>query len=157
MDISIAVAVADEPEDNRKKQGDIIAIMPSGHQWSQGEICNHLILEVALPQQVTMDHVQALMTIYYSGGVLRWDTAPPPIVAKRRFKIDWNKLKTIVAAAGIIVDWAKVENKAIPYSPLSQQDADPNSTTKIIDPTKTVFDKYEARLIKAVDFESFIT
>jgi hypothetical protein len=153
--ISVAVAVRDEIEANRKKQGDIMGFMPGGHQWGGIEVKNHLIIEVALPPQATMDKCMALLSKYYSTGVLAWDDVAE-LLGKRRFKIDWNKLKTIVSQAGIVVDWAKVEDPGVAYQPLSAQDAAPGGKTASLDPTKMLFDKYENRLIKSVDFNNWI-
>lgn len=153
--ISVAIAVRDEVEAHRKKQGDIIAIKEGGWQWGTGEVKNHLILEVALPAQITVGRAEALISRYYSNGVLYWDGASEAL-AKRRFRIDWAKLKTLVAQAGITVDWVKVEDATVAYQPLSNQSAAPGGTNVSLDPTKLVYDKYEARLIKAVDFSNWI-
>src|SRR5512139_2340445 len=153
--ISVAVAVRDEVEANRKKQGDIIAIKPGGWQWGTGEVKNLLILEIALPQQVTLDEAMALVARYFSNGVIDYDGPEPPL-AKRRFKLDWNLLKQIISQAGITVDWTRVEDVTDAYQPLSNQDAAPGGNVATIDPTKAVFDKYLNRLIKATDFRNFI-
>ena len=153
--ISMAVAVRDEPEANRKKQGDIIAIKPGGWQWGTGEVKNHLILEIALPLQATLERCEALLSRYFSSGILGSD--PDGVVlAKRRFKIDWARLKTIVSQGGITVDWAQVEDVTMAYQPLSSQDAAPGGTNVSLDPTKIAFDKYENRLVKAIDFSNWV-
>lgn len=154
--ISVAIAVRDEAEAWRKKQGDIIAIKPGGWQWGTGEVKNHLILEIALPAQATMDRVQALMTRYYANGVIGWDGAAE-VLAKRRFNVDWVKLKNVLSGAGVTVDWVKVEDVTIAYQPLSAQDSAPGGTNVSLDPTKVIMDKYENRLIKAIDFSNWIT
>ena len=152
--ISVAVAVRDEPEANRKKQGDIIAIKPGGWQWGTVEVKSHLILEIVLPPQVTMDRCIGLISRYFANGVLMY--ADSEVLAKRRFKIDWAKLKTIVAQAGITVDWTQVEDVSVAYQPLSVQEAAPGGSNANLDPTKLVFDKYEGRLLKSVDFSNWI-
>jgi hypothetical protein len=157
MEISMAVAVADEVEDNRKKQGDIIAIKEGGWQWGSGEVKNHLILEFSLPLSATMDMAINLVSTYFAGGILNWEGTSPTILEKRRFKVDWATLKSVILKAGIIVDWKKVEDKTIAYQPLSVQSAAPGGQKAVFDPTKLIFDKYEARLITVIDFGSFIT
>lgn len=153
--ISVAIAVRDEVEDWRKKQGDIIAIKPGGWQWGTGEVSDLLILEMALPPNITIEMCLALVSRYFSNGVLEWDGAAT-VLAKRRFRVTWNTLKTIISQAGINVDWARVEDVTIAYQPLSPQDVAPGGTSVSLDPTKLVFDKYENRLIRALDFSTLI-
>lgn len=154
--ISVAIAVRDEVEEHRKKRGDIIAIKEGGSSWGLSAVKNHLILEIALPVQITADRAQLLISQYFYNGVFSWDGASE-ILAKRRFRIDWSKLKTIVAQAGITVDWAKVEDVEVAYQPLSNQPNAPGGKNVSLDPTKLIYDKYETRLIKAVDFSNWIT
>jgi hypothetical protein len=154
--ISVAIAVRDEIEENRKKQGDIIAIKEGGWQWGSGEVKNHLILEIALPSQITIDTAEALVSKYFSGGVLSVDGSAE-VLAKRRFNVDWLTLKSVISKAGLTVDWKKVEDVTVAYQPLSSQGAAPGGKNASLDPTKLVMDKYAKRLIRATDFSSFIT
>ena len=156
MNISIAIAVRDEEEAHRKKQGDIMAIKPEGWQWGNKEVKNHLILEVALPVQATMELAQCLTTLYFDNGIVFYDGENPNVIGKRRFNIDWSKLKIILQQASIDVDWNRVEDVEDAYQPLSIQVAAPGGEKTLIDPTKTVNDKYENRLIRASDFLSWV-
>jgi hypothetical protein len=155
MEVLLAVAVRDEEGELRKKKGDIIAMVPVGHQFSQGEISNHLIIQMTLPMDVDMDKAQVLQATYYANGVLSAEGTA--MIEKRRFKIDWIKLQNLCSAAGLEVDWKAVEDVKIPYSPLVNQDSDPNnSKTVSLDTTKIAYDKYAGSLIKATDFTSIV-
>jgi hypothetical protein len=152
MDVSVAIAVKDEADlasgHRRKKEGDIIAIKPAGWQWGSGEVKNHLILELSFPEAKTMDDVIHLMAPYYTDGKPEGEIT----VAKRRFKVDINNLKTEVSTkTAVNVDWKKVSDDKMAYQPLSVQSVAVGGQEVKLDPYAMVHDKYADKIITKDD------
>jgi hypothetical protein len=146
MDVSVAIAVKDEKELWRKKEGDIIAIKPSGWQWGSGEVKNHLILEMSFPEAKSMDEVIKLMMPYYPDG-----KEEGVLIAKRRYKVDINNLKTEVAKTTVSVDWKNVTDEKVAYQPLSVQSVAVGGTKVGLNPYAMVYDKHETKIITKDD------
>lgn len=153
MEISIAARVYGDPTRN-KTEGDIVEIMPSGHQWGLIEVKNFLIIEMTLPQFVTWDMAQMLKSAYYADGVFYHEIDPP--IAKRRFNVDFSTLAALLTTAKISVEWPKVLDLSLAYQPISVQLEAPGGKLTFIDPTKIVNDKYTVRKIAANDFRDFM-
>lgn len=98
MKYSIAIAIRDEQDlasgHKRKKQGDIIAVKPAGHQWGDKEVKEYLILEVDMPTT----NAETLIAQGDNGE-------------KRKFKIPFSKLALSQE------DLAKVEDPNIEFQP----------------------------------------
>ena len=77
------------------------------------------------------------------------------VLGKRRFKVDWDRLKTRCQLLGITVDWEMVGNKTIAYQPLSAQSAAPGGETHLFDPILLVHDKFNNRIIRLVDLTNW--
>lgn len=161
--ISVAIAVRDEVEENRKKQGDIIAIKEGGWQWGTGEVLNHLILELDLPEGFTIDNASDFVLKYFAGGLLEKEVfvaeslalSSVAVVAKRRFCVDWTTLKTVVANLGVTVDWKKIEDVKIAYQPFSDQKAAKGGTPLKLNLIGVTYDKYQTKLVDATDVTAF--
>lgn len=155
-DLSIAVAVKDKPEALQSKSGDIIEVMPAGHQWGKKEVKQFLIVEVSIPDDITIERARAILTsAYYSNGVFSLDPSDQPI-AKRRYNIDVKALESVLSTAKIDFDWKKAADQTLSYQPLSAQIEAATETTAKLDPTKIVQDKYENEKITVESLRSFI-
>jgi serine/threonine protein phosphatase PrpC len=113
----IALAVCDEPENWRKKKGDVIAFKPAPWNWGKKELDQYLIVIV---DGMTQDEVVQLCKPMYEGG----ETNEEIIIAnrmkpigKRRYKLPLGILR-----AGWLpsLDLQKVADKNMVYQLLKE-------------------------------------
>ena len=139
----LAVAKQDEADlasgHKRKKQFDVIAVMPKGHPWSVLERKHHLIVIV---DGLTQAEAEALKKPQYRDGI-----EPDPatgiageIVGKRRYKLDKTRLESLTSTAS--VNWKDALDMKKDYQPL--KDGDVKIDFKV---TKGVYDKIEVKTI----------
>lgn len=130
-----AVAVRDEVEPHRKKEGDLIAVKPYPWQWGRKEINAYLIVVL---DGLTKDEAHRLCAPLYEDGSLEQpdpEISDPKIMAKRRFKIP---LETIKNGWLPSLDLERVRNIKDVYQPLKE-------TETVLDtkePVAICFDKY---------------
>jgi len=105
----LLIAVADEADlksgHKRKKEGDIIAVVPSPHNWGRKEIDQYLVVPIELDK--TLPELKAMFQPF---GELKDGK-------KRRYKIDLATLQSKLAE----LDLAKVRNKTTIYQPYLKQ------------------------------------
>ena len=132
-----AIAVCDESESHRKKEGDIIAVKPSPWQWGKKELDQYLIVTI---DGLTKEEADKLCIPKFETGEDWWpsgELSQPNIVAKRRFKISFDILK---ANFDNSIDLVKVRDKQIKYQPL--MDKKIKITKDSMDSAKLISDKY---------------
>ena len=125
MKVSIALAIKDEQDlpsgHKRKKEGDIIAVKPSGWEWGTEEVKRYLILEIDLGDSITtIEDAQKLTVSQFETGELWYPEETPKIIGKRRYKIPFTDLITKAQSLGISVDLGKIKDEKIAYQPLER-------------------------------------
>ena len=113
-----AIAVCDEAETHRKKEGDIIAVKPSPWQWGKKELDQYLIITI---DGLTKEEADKLCIPQFETGEDWWpsDELPQPkIIAKRRFKISLDTLKS---GFHPMIELGKIRDKNIKYQPFKDK------------------------------------
>lgn len=132
-----AIAVCDEPESHRKQEGDIIAVKASPWKWGKKELKQYLIIVV---DGLEKEEADKLCIPQFKSGEDWWpsyELFQPEIVAKRRFKVELNILKSNFDPN---MDLLKVKNKTEEYQPI--KDKNIIITTNSIETTSLIYDKY---------------
>lgn len=131
-----AIAVCDEPEAHRKKEGDIIAVKSTPWNWGTKELDQYLIITL---DGLTKEEAHKLCVPHFITGE-DWypsdDLPQPKIIAKRRFKIP---LSIIQAGWLPSMDLERARDKTDTYQPLKE-------TKIVLDTLESVaicFDKYK--------------
>lgn len=124
----IALAVADEPEAHRKKEGDVIAFKPAPWNWGKRELDQYLIVTV---DGMTQDEMVQLCRHMYEGGetnetVIMENNMKP--IAKRRYKLPLDLLKNGWIPS---IDLQKVRDKTLVYQPLKENAVVVDATEKV--------------------------
>lgn len=113
----IAIAVCDEPETYRKKEGDIIAFKPAPWQWGKKELDQYLIITV---DGMTQEDMVKLCFPLYKNGETNEDTIinnNMKPVGKRKYKLPLNVIKNGWMPT---LDTQKVRDPALVYQPLQE-------------------------------------
>ena len=94
------------------KRGDVVAVMPDGHEWAPGELSKKGYI-IKVPG---LDHVEARK---YIEPEIEWLDAITPIRARKsKYKIDIDSLtvitkKQLIRDRSITVNWADIKNIVI--------------------------------------------
>ncbi len=123
MVVSMAIAIRDEPEAHRKKEGDIIAVMPHGWQWGRKEVKRYLIVDVDVGAIDKMPDARKFEVPKYEADIATPpgidEENPPAITGKRRFHIPFNVLNALAEARGVVdIDFNRVADPEDEYQPL---------------------------------------
>ena len=124
----VAIAVCDEPESWRKKEGDIIDFKPAPWVWSRKEIDQYLIVIV---DNMTRNEMAQLCVPLYENGETDEEIIMDKrlkCLAKRRYKLPLNVIKN-----GWIpeLDTQKVRDKSLIYQPLKEKSIVIDTTEKV--------------------------
>ena len=111
MKWELAIQIEDKSGD-RAKKGDIIAVQPYPWQWGKLEEDHYLIVVV---DGLTEKEARELSLPLYEKEITA-EIRENRILAKRRNKIDFDKLKTIVP-----IDEVKLADRSIVYQPLKER------------------------------------
>ena len=117
----ISIAVCDEPEPHRKKEGDVVSIIEMGMPWGRKVLDEYLIVPVL--SNLSYNEIrQQLMTPWWSDGLVGWpdpeDDTPRTKLGKNRFKIPLDIIRDGWYPA---LDYDKVRNKGLMYQPLKKK------------------------------------
>lgn len=132
-----AIAVCDESESHRKKEGDIIAVKPYPWEWGKKELNQYLIVVV---DGLVKEEADKLCAPQFETGKDWWPSDELPqsnIIAKRRFKIDLNILKSEFDSE---MDLAMVMDKKVKYQPIKDKNTVISSDNALT--AKMIYDKY---------------
>ena len=124
----IAIAVCDEPEAHRKKEGDIIAFKPAFWDWGKKELDQYLIVTV---DEMTQDEMVQLCSPMYEGGETDEEVIMDKCLkrlAKRRHRLPLNIIKNGWAPE---LDAQKVRDKKLVYQPLQKDKIVIDATEKV--------------------------
>lgn len=113
-----AIAICDEVESHRKKEGDIIAVKPYPWQWGKKELDQYLIVVM---EGLTEEEAHKLCIPHFITGTDCYppdDSERPKNLAKRRFKIPLDTIKDGWLPS---MDLEKVRDKTDKYQPLKDE------------------------------------
>jgi hypothetical protein len=133
-----AIAVADEPEAHRKKEGDIIAVKPYPWQWGTKEQDAYMIVIV---DGLTKDEAHNYCKPLYPNGetdeniIMEQNIKP---IAKRRHSIPLDVLKSKMPE----LNFSKIRNKTLVYQPMKDKDFSID-----LKATKIIKDKFTGKLV----------
>ena len=143
----VAIAVCDEPEAHRKKEGDIIAFKPAPWNWGRKEIDQYLIVTV---EGITQSEMVQLCRPLYEGGdedetVI--ENSNLNIIGKRKHKLP---LDTLANGWMPTLDLERVRDKKVQYQPLKESGITINATEEV-----AIFQNKFAGKYKYKDFKVF--
>jgi len=136
MRVSLALAVYDGGG-FRHREGDVIAVCPSGWQWGEMELRQYLIAELDLGAAVTRLDVAGLLQVQLYAQDRVADDGLLARTGKRRFQVPFAEVEKLVS-----LDSAKLLDETVIYQPLAG----------LTLPLAMVFDRFRTRTLNAQRF-----
>lgn len=124
MIVSIAISIRDEQDllsgHKRKKEGDIIAVVPYPHQWGVKERMRFLVTNIDMGEQIDWSRIRHFLTKRWTTDYLvdPRNSHLKVVLGKRRFSVRFNDLRTEFHAFTSGIDWSRVKDLGDTYQPL---------------------------------------